>query len=414
MRVLVVCPNDRLVPILREKYPHITFCDELRRLNEHWDLVLTHPLTCQQDPDGTLWHQSLSVIADVLPRQEKSGRKSLQPFMVLARWVLFLILLPAFFFATQLAITLPQKFLPGWAVFLIVATVLPLISVIPTTLLFLLVPFRHRWMALAIFFIAGASAWIWYALNFGSGTALPTWICQIMALIFSGCIATKIVSSLEKETAAVSEEKSAIRPSSIHSKVPESSCAETAVSPPRILSAHDLISQFLELREMSPNLKEWSEEAFADNPPRLIRLKRLMALFRAYSIPWEPFRFSIGAFISQENPLYVPLLEKGRSAKGLPPASHLQNCFETLLEYRRTIESMRCFSHGILGAFGLWAYAHRAAWGVTEKTLENVRGLDDDLAFIVDPERKTFSVEEMVSRYGYLDTNLTEVDLEWF
>jgi len=72
----------------------------------------------------------------------------------------------------------------------------------------------------------------------------------------------------------------------------------------RKITARDLLYGFLELRGLTPDLSQWTEEGLADNPPRLFRLRRLRAVFRAFGIAWEPASFIEGKFIVPESPLY--------------------------------------------------------------------------------------------------------------
>src|SRR5262245_35561126 len=78
----------------------------------------------------------------------------------------------------------------------------------------------------------------------------------------------------------------------------------------RTITARDLLLEFLELRSLSPKLEDWTEEALANNAPRLIRLRRLAALFRAFELPWDPSEFMEGGFIQPDDPRYSTVLAK--------------------------------------------------------------------------------------------------------
>lgn len=179
------------------------------------------------------------------------------------------------------------------------------------------------------------------------------------------------------------------------------------------ISAHDLIRTFLDLQDLSPEVDKWSEEHFADNPPRLIRLRRLKALFRAFGISWGPESFKIGRFIQHENPLYSPLLERAAEARISVTASGLHNYFEILFNYLQTVQGLRSFSSGVICASGFTAYAHTTAWTVTKAVLESVKGVEDDLAFVIDPEGRTFTMEMLIAEFDYPDANLSEIDMDW-
>ena len=78
----------------------------------------------------------------------------------------------------------------------------------------------------------------------------------------------------------------------------------------RTFTARDLLLQFFDLRGLSPVVKNWNEEALADNPPRLYRLQQLMALFRAYDVPWDPEAFMEGTFIETDHARYRAVLSE--------------------------------------------------------------------------------------------------------
>jgi hypothetical protein len=76
------------------------------------------------------------------------------------------------------------------------------------------------------------------------------------------------------------------------------------------ISAYNLLHGFLKLRWLSPEMADWSEERLSSNPPTLLRLRQLVAMSRAFEIPWNPSPFLLGKFIQRESPQYSTLLEK--------------------------------------------------------------------------------------------------------
>jgi hypothetical protein len=191
--------------------------------------------------------------------------------------------------------------------------------------------------------------------------------------------------------------------------------------PTKIFTARDLLYGFLELRGLTPELDKWTEENFADNPPRLFRLRRLQALFWAFEIPWDPASFRKGEFIAPENPLYNPLLtqvaeEQKESVKhGFGPRAHqLPYCFETLLNYRERVESVLQFSSGVLEASGLYRFAHKKAGELNHIIREHIGCIDDILVGLIYPAAKTFTVEELTRDYNFPDVNLSKIDADWW
>ena len=126
------------------------------------------------------------------------------------------------------------------------------------------------------------------------------------------------------------------------------------------VTARDLLHLYLDLRGMVPDLQEWSEDSLSSNPPRLVRLKQLKALFRAFEIPWNPSDFREGSFIEPEDPRHVPLLKRVASEVSEAPTltlgslgNQLPRLFSILLDYREDVDRALSFSDGFIEASGL-------------------------------------------------------------
>lgn len=194
-------------------------------------------------------------------------------------------------------------------------------------------------------------------------------------------------------------------------------------SPSTSLSAVDLLRQFVELRDYSPDLESWSDESFAANPPRLYRLGRLRALFAAYQIDWDPAGFAKGAFIESADERYADVarqmevllvtvaLEPGSlSASG---ATQRQLCFEMLLRYRERVEKVLVFPDRILAASGWFALASHQMQELNRVIDEHLLLVEEILAALLSPEGRRFELLEMVRDYGYPDVDLEEIDIDW-
>jgi hypothetical protein len=190
---------------------------------------------------------------------------------------------------------------------------------------------------------------------------------------------------------------------------------------PATVTARNLIHRFLELRRLSPDLADWTEERLAENPPRLFRLRQLVALFAAFGIKWDLSAFVEGKFIDPESPRYGGLLDKMDVA--MPEASkhgfgaqpdQLPDCFEILLRYRERVADVLSFSSGVLTASGLYLYAHRKTGELNRIIHENVGIIDDLLVTFISPESKEFTVEQLARDYGYPDVDLFEIDADWW
>jgi len=188
----------------------------------------------------------------------------------------------------------------------------------------------------------------------------------------------------------------------------------------RTITARDLLYGFLELRRLTPDMTNWSEERLSDNPPRLYRLRKLIALFRAFEIDWDPTSFVKGRFIQPESPRYAALVDMMMSE--MPAARRqdfgvdyrqLPDCFEILLRYRECVGDVLAFSSGLLEADGLYLYAHRKAGELNQIIQENIPIVEDILAALVSPEAKSFPLDQMARDYGYPDVDLSEIDEVW-
>lgn len=193
----------------------------------------------------------------------------------------------------------------------------------------------------------------------------------------------------------------------------------------RKVTAHTPLLGFLELRSLTPELSDWTEEMLSDNPPRKFRLQQLVALFRAFDIPWNPQSFVDGKFIQSEHPRYDSLLSKlftellSRKPlidKTLVIRDHryqLPLFFKTLFDYRERIDEVLSFSGGVMAASGLFQLAHKKANVLNRIIHKNIADIDDTLAALISPEMAVFSVEQLVRDYGYPDVDLSEIDEDW-
>ncbi len=187
------------------------------------------------------------------------------------------------------------------------------------------------------------------------------------------------------------------------------------------ITARDLLSAFLELRRMSPEFSDWTEERLNNNPPRLLRLQRLMALFRAFRVPWAPSSFIIGKFVQPDDSRYASMLR--RLADEIPEGPNrsmrltetdLPALFQVLYEYRERLDSGLCYTGGFLEASGGCLYAIRKIDRVNGGIRANLAVIEDLLVEIICPDDVVFSVEQMVRDHDYPDVNLNEIDDDWF
>ena len=125
------------------------------------------------------------------------------------------------------------------------------------------------------------------------------------------------------------------------------------------ITARSLLLGFLELRRMSPEFADWTEERLAGNPPRLFRMRRLVAMFRAFGLTWDPPSFIEGKFIHPEQPRYADVLcrltaEMPKGSERWADGHQLPAFFSILYDYREQVGSVLAFSSGVLEASGLY------------------------------------------------------------
>ncbi|MDR2710592.1 MAG: hypothetical protein LBB65_04595 [Burkholderiales bacterium] len=188
------------------------------------------------------------------------------------------------------------------------------------------------------------------------------------------------------------------------------------------ITARSLLLGFLDLRSLSPDFGEWTEKEFSDNPPRLLRLRQLKAMFRAFDLPWKPSSFTSGAFIRLEHPRYAPLLSrlKAEYEEMFPDAPseriesrELPMFFEILFDYRMSLNESLSFPANFLEASELSLLAVRKTMALNKVIRSKVVAVEKLLAELICPEGTSFSVRQLVRDYDYPDVDLIDIDIEW-
>jgi hypothetical protein len=191
------------------------------------------------------------------------------------------------------------------------------------------------------------------------------------------------------------------------------------VSGEKTITARSLLLAFLELRRMSPEFGDWTEDHLASNPPRLFRLRQLVALFRAFGLPWDPPAFVEGKFIRPELPRYAALMSKllaelPKGAGRWPDGHQLPEFFAILYDYREQIGRVLAFSSGVLEASGLYLHAHNKAGELNRVIAANVGIVEDALVELISPEAAAFSLEQLARDFEYPDVDLFDIDSDWW
>ena len=184
-------------------------------------------------------------------------------------------------------------------------------------------------------------------------------------------------------------------------------------------TAHDLLATWIELKTLERNTATWSEEGFTNNPPRLVRYRRLMALFRAFGMTCDPLSFEHGEFIDEEHAEHGQLLKRVASRLNAPEERvgrfgslhELKQTFEILLEYRTNVE--HGLYHGIMEGSGLPIYAARRVDKINDDVRQLMAPIDEILEILIDPAGQSFTRDQLAREFGYPTENLSDIDAEW-
>jgi len=193
----------------------------------------------------------------------------------------------------------------------------------------------------------------------------------------------------------------------------------------RVIQTRDLLHLYLEFQSLTPDRLKWNASALADNPPRLIRYQRLVAILAAFGIKTDLASFDKGEFIDANNPAYEPLLTRAR--KELPESlvssmerrgghfgSQLGGMFHILLDYRVELEPALSFTSGAMEASGLYFYALQKADELNRAIRSHLGIVDDLLAELINPTDPSITVDDLARDHGYPPGDLFDIDLEWF
>lgn len=195
---------------------------------------------------------------------------------------------------------------------------------------------------------------------------------------------------------------------------------------------NQLITYFMELSVMEPERK-WSEETFRDNPPRLIRLRRLKALCEAYEIhlsfekgmhkitPFNTVDLEISNLIIHIHRVDSTGFLKEYSYQINDLILHPENEYEKawkdfftdVLTLRLSMYKVNTFSHKYLAVSGLYFFTNLLNLQINKETARVNQILDEILKYLINPKYDEFDVNQLNKRFNYPLGDLDEIDLEW-
>lgn len=182
-----------------------------------------------------------------------------------------------------------------------------------------------------------------------------------------------------------------------------------------MISARDLLNCYLEFSVLVPESQNRLENRLEDNLPRIYRLKQLNAILQCFDIK-DIFEFMNGKFIKQQvESRYaeaIKLISNGKIIES--KQKDLEECFQSLLQYREEIEQCLWFGSGY---YQMSSKLVNAAYGQIWRSAETIRNeimpIDQIIVSLISPEEKCFPVDHLVNNYDFPNVDITSVDMDW-
>ncbi len=190
-------------------------------------------------------------------------------------------------------------------------------------------------------------------------------------------------------------------------------------------SAKDIVKIYSELKDLTPDVNEWTESTFQNSKPRLIRLNQLIALKKAFKIDCSWIEFEQGKFldrftIESYNQLKQNIKTfKNNSTWKSQNFDHfcyrdLQVTFRLFLEFVVIEYTLKNHISEYSMTYSLgqnYSYEYTKSY-FSGRTAKKIQYMIDDLAIIIDPLQQVFSRVELIKNFNFPKDNLTEIDLE--
>jgi len=180
---------------------------------------------------------------------------------------------------------------------------------------------------------------------------------------------------------------------------------------------HRLLYAFIELRAYTPDFDKWNASSLRSNPPRLIRLQRLQALFRALKINWNPSGFIKGEFINENLEMYKnfnrDIFEGLMSFTETSPTLSYEDLpwiFENLYKYRIKVEQALSIHNGLLCIGELLSYFAIEHLNTSIKLV--IEPLDELLILLINPSVFICTEEQLVYNFGFPLDDLNQIDID--
>ena len=185
----------------------------------------------------------------------------------------------------------------------------------------------------------------------------------------------------------------------------------------KLVTALTLLEAFDAYCPDSALKRKWNEDELQNALVALCRLRQLKAMLAAFDIPFEPDEFIGGLFVTRQRNRYTAMLERLCSAmrpdfaKWASPGS-LDVVFRTLRSYRLGMARGRQSTGIFLSYSGILAHVMEDVISpINEQVKRVMEPIDSLVAELIAPDGRTFTIGELIDRYGYPDDHADE--LEW-
>jgi len=196
-------------------------------------------------------------------------------------------------------------------------------------------------------------------------------------------------------------------------------------------TAQELLHLILEFRRMTPERAAWSLEAQRDNPPRLVRLRQIAALWRAFlgegdgaeDVGARLGNFLEGSFVLRRRledfagilvEIDAAMSKRARHVPKRPlELEDLCANFTSLLQLRLKLDEVAKHNDGVLEVGYTRCYPVLLAQSVAQEIAAPIEELDRVLALFIAPADRCFAEEDLVARFGFPTENLADIDFDW-
>lgn len=200
------------------------------------------------------------------------------------------------------------------------------------------------------------------------------------------------------------------------------------------LTGRDLAQMMVEYECLCSRYGSHWKEAPADNPPRLLRFRRIQALVRALGLPDDLLAVVNGDFLLTSNHIsydvaltralelfpgdvYISPFEAEASSQDNthPNITHasLAMAFGLAFSQRRSISSAMT-NPSLMGGMALVDVLQRPFNQTCQALAPIADKLDDFLGFLLEPSGREVPFEELVVEWGWPEDDLREVDSDWW